>query len=199
MRCIKTVSYSFNINGETKEYIIPDRGIRQGDPLSPYLFLVCSEGFSSLIKKTTARKEISGLKISRQGPVITYLLFADYDTLVFCKANESNAQKLKEILHQYEESSGQSINLEKSSVIFNKNIKNDQKKKICEIFFFLKIKMPLWIWRPLLLSARGDRPARPALKPGLCTSGCFRWSFSLPIFFLTETLSIISIWIKYVM
>ena len=111
----------------------PGRGIRQGDLLSPYLFFICSKDFSNLLQRSAENKRLKGLKISRQGPVITYLLFADYDTLVFCKANESNAQKLKEILHQYKESSGQSINLEKSSVIFNKNIKNDQKKKICEI------------------------------------------------------------------
>ena len=49
MSCISTVTYSFNNNGEHKEYITPSRGIRQGDPLSPYLFLMCSEGFSNLL------------------------------------------------------------------------------------------------------------------------------------------------------
>ena len=77
MKCVETVSYSFNINGEVKEYIVPERGIRQGDPLSPYLFLMCSEGFSNLLTRAEEEKKISGLKISRKGPSLTHLFFAD--------------------------------------------------------------------------------------------------------------------------
>ena len=85
-RCMQTVTYSFNCNEETKGFITPGRGIRQGDPLSPYLFLICSEGFSSLLRRAEGRKELQGLKISRQGPIISHLFFAD-DSLVFCKAS----------------------------------------------------------------------------------------------------------------
>ena len=48
--CISIVSYSVNINGYPEGYVRPTRGIRKGDPLSPYLFVICSEGFSNLIK-----------------------------------------------------------------------------------------------------------------------------------------------------
>ncbi|KAL3510121.1 hypothetical protein ACH5RR_029522 [Cinchona calisaya] len=65
MKCISTVTYSFNINGNICGYIKPYRGIRQGDPLSPYLFLLCSEGLSSLLSQASINKEIFGISISR--------------------------------------------------------------------------------------------------------------------------------------
>ncbi|XP_071906193.1 uncharacterized mitochondrial protein AtMg01250-like [Coffea arabica] len=86
MECISTASYSFIVNGEVKEYVIPQRGIRQGDPLSPYLFLLCSEGFSNLLQKAATEQKVVGMKISSQGPRLTHLFFAD-DSLIFCKAN----------------------------------------------------------------------------------------------------------------
>ena len=51
MECISTASYSMLINGEPHGDIIPTRGLRQGDPLSPYLLLMCTEGLNGLIKK----------------------------------------------------------------------------------------------------------------------------------------------------
>nr|XP_027124324.1 uncharacterized protein LOC113741027 [Coffea arabica] len=86
-RCMETVSYSFNCNGEVKGFVKPGRGIRQGDPLSPYLFLICSEGFSNLLQRSTEDRSLKGVKISRQGPSITHLFFAD-DSLIFCGADK---------------------------------------------------------------------------------------------------------------
>ncbi|XP_027156321.1 uncharacterized protein LOC113757111 [Coffea eugenioides] len=121
MECMSTVNYSFTINGQTREYVTPQRGIRQGDPLSPYLFLLCSEGLSSLLHTATEEKRIMGLKISRLGPTVSHLFFAD-DSLIFCKADPKNAAELRRILQVYEKGTGQMVNLEKSSVFFSKNV-----------------------------------------------------------------------------
>jgi hypothetical protein len=51
MECIRTVQYSVLLDGVPKGFIIPSRGLRQGDPLSPYLFLLCAEGLSALMRK----------------------------------------------------------------------------------------------------------------------------------------------------
>ncbi|XP_027152430.1 uncharacterized protein LOC113752516 [Coffea eugenioides] len=128
--CMKSVTYSFNCNGEIKGFVTPGRGIRQGDPLSRYLFLIRSEGFSSLLRKAEGRNEIKGLRISRQGPIITHLFFAD-DSLIFCKASIHQANEIMKLLKTYEEASGQLINLDKSTVFFSKNMNLEQRKEIC--------------------------------------------------------------------
>ncbi|XP_027098791.1 uncharacterized protein [Coffea arabica] len=132
MECLRTVTYSFSINGEVKEYVIPGRGIRQGDPLSPYLFLLCSEGFASLLRQAAGNKRISGMRLCRQGPSLTHLFFAD-DSLIFCKANKQQAIELMRVLQVYATASGQLINLDKSSILFSKNMCPHKKHQICHI------------------------------------------------------------------
>lgn len=85
MECVTTVTYSILINGKPSGEIRPGRGIRQGDPLSPYLFLLCSEGLHRLIQKAAERSDIHGVFICRNGPKLIYLFFAN-DSLLFCKA-----------------------------------------------------------------------------------------------------------------
>ena len=119
MQCISTVKYSFLINGSPRGKVKPSRGIRQGDPLSPYIFILCSEVLSGLCNKAQAEGRIEGIKVARGSPRINHLLFAD-DTMFFLKANKESTLALKEILHSYGKASGQSINLAKSSVTFSR-------------------------------------------------------------------------------
>ena len=86
MECITTVSYSILINGEPLDIFHPTRGLRQGHPLSPYLFLICSEGLHSLLQKDADAGHIRGVSICKKGPRLTHLFFAD-DSLVFRLAN----------------------------------------------------------------------------------------------------------------
>jgi len=75
--CIELVDYSVIVNNEPVGPIILGRGLRQGDPLSPYLFIMCAEGLSSLIRDAEDRGTISGTRICRGAPAISHLLFVD--------------------------------------------------------------------------------------------------------------------------
>ena len=78
-------------------YIRPARGIRQGNPLSSYLFIICTEGLSNLIKKTVDGNEVIGTKVCKDSPMVSHLFFVD-DSLLCCKASKQEAMKVKEIL-----------------------------------------------------------------------------------------------------
>ena len=97
METIRTTSYSVLINGEPEGFITPTRSIKQGDPLSPYLFLLCVEGLSSLIWKETNSNRLKGIYSCRGGVRISHLLFAD-NSLLFCEAKIGECHKLLDLL-----------------------------------------------------------------------------------------------------
>lgn len=110
MACVSTVSFSVLLNGNSHGYIKPERGIRQVDPLSPFL-----------LNSSEAAVRLNGIKLSATCPSIHHLLFAD-DSLLLCKANTTEASEIMECLRLYGASSGQVVNPEKSSVIFGANV-----------------------------------------------------------------------------
>ena len=120
MECISTVSYLILINGNPTQIIHPTRGIRQGDPLSLYLFLFCTEGLHSLLQHSADSGQIRGVSICKLGPRLTHLFFAD-DSLLFCRSIISECQKIQESLSSYEKASGQQLNRAKSSLFFSKS------------------------------------------------------------------------------
>lgn len=132
MQCISTVTYHIKANGSLTEQIILSRGLRHGDPLSPYLFLLCAEGFSGLINAAEERGSIQGVTICAGAPSITHFLFAD-DLLLLLTANEENAAHLRQVLQIYETCSGQKLNKDKSFIVFSKNTKSQDKRKFMQI------------------------------------------------------------------
>ena len=121
MECVKSVTYSVLVNGEAKGHIIPTRGNCQGDPLSPYLFLLCSEGLNGLIQHAVDVGEVEGVSLCRNGPKISHLFFAD-NNLLFCRAQIEDINTIQEILRKYEKASGQKINSEKTNHFFSRGV-----------------------------------------------------------------------------
>ncbi len=132
MECISIVSYSLLINGEPTGHITPTRGLRQGDAIYPYLFLLCAEGLNGLIKKASSKGEIHGVSLCPKGPKITNLFFAD-DSLLFCRASLFKCQKIQEILVIYEKASGQQLNRAKTTLFFCRNTSQTMQEEIKDI------------------------------------------------------------------
>ncbi|KAL4332523.1 hypothetical protein GQ457_07G000070 [Hibiscus cannabinus] len=132
MMCVTTVSFCLKINGEISDFFRPSRGLRQGDPLSPYLFLFCTQGLSAMLLKDQREGRIRGVRASQKGPRINHLLYAD-DCLLFIKNSEKEARRLKEVLTVYEASSGQKINVEKSSIYFSNGTSEQSKTALKSI------------------------------------------------------------------
>jgi hypothetical protein len=113
------------------EIFTPTRGLRQGDPLSPYLFHSVVEGLSSLLKGAESRGELHGVRVCRNAPVISHLLFAD-DSLILMQANKENAEKLESLLDRYCANLGQKISDAKSNIFFSENTEVPVTAEVCE-------------------------------------------------------------------
>lgn len=132
MNCITMATFSVIINGSPKGFIQPERGLRQGCPFSPYLFILCTEIFSNLLFQAERKQLMGGLRFAKE-VTITRLLFAD-DSLIFLRASEADCRHLKRIFDCYAEASEQIFNFEKSSMFFSGKIPNAQITAIKDIF-----------------------------------------------------------------
>uniref|UniRef100_A0A453SQJ4 Reverse transcriptase domain-containing protein n=1 Tax=Aegilops tauschii subsp. strangulata TaxID=200361 RepID=A0A453SQJ4_AEGTS len=132
MECVSSVSYRVIFNDTETDEFFPTRGLRQGDPLSPYLFLLCSEGLSCMLAHEEEIRGIEGILVCRNAPSISHLLFAD-DSLILMRANNQNATTLKRVLDTYCSSSGQRVCTPKSSIFFSPNTSVLVREDVCRI------------------------------------------------------------------
>ena len=140
--CVSTISFSIMVNGEPRGHIVPSRGLRQlrqGDPLSPYFFLLCSKGLNGLINNAMHEGKIQGYSLCRIGPKISHLFFAD-DSLLFCRASLGDVTTIQNILEVYETASRQQINKEKTTLFFGKSVSKEVKNSMKELLGVLGIK-----------------------------------------------------------
>ncbi|KAK3188794.1 hypothetical protein Dsin_028355 [Dipteronia sinensis] len=125
MRCVTSVSFSYLINGKICGSLKPFRGLRQGDPLSPYLFLVCAEGLLQLILDAERSGQLVGFRCSRGGPKITHLFFTD-DSMIFTRASDKDYRTITKVLEKYVKASSQAINFQKSAMCVSNGVSQNR-------------------------------------------------------------------------
>lgn len=113
--CQESIQFSIRVNGDSFGQILSQRELRQGDWLSPYLFILCTKGLSSILKHFKRKGEIHGIKVCRRAPTLSHILFVD-DYFLFCRAFEGQPNTLTNILDTYGRASGQLVNFHKSNV-----------------------------------------------------------------------------------
>lgn len=111
--------------------IVPQQGVRQGDPISLYIYIMCVEGLSSIIRRNEGAKLLHGCMIANEAPILSHLLFED-DCYLFFKATRAEADVMKRILHRYEAISGQKINFDKFAIAFSPNNIDECKREVCD-------------------------------------------------------------------
>lgn len=123
-RCISTVSYSVVINGRPSQPFVPTRGLRQGDPLSPYLFILCVEAFSAMLSQAENSGLLHGARVCQSAPPISHLFFVD-DSLIFGRTSPDEIHVVRDIIYRFSCASRQRVNYYKSEVAFSRCISAD--------------------------------------------------------------------------
>lgn len=115
LECISSSHLSILINGSSTENFQPQRGLRQGDPLSPFLFNIVVEAMNLMLERAKAKGLLSGVQVGPNGINLTHLQFAD-DTLILCNNNLEELMEIKRILRFFQVMSGLKINFDKSMI-----------------------------------------------------------------------------------
>lgn len=139
--CVSSTTLSLLINGSSTSDFQVEKGLRQGDPLSPLLFNIVAEGLNILLKKAKMANLISGVQMGSNGPVISHLQFVD-DTMLFCKNNLEELKVIKGILLSFELMSGLKINFAKSQIC-GIGISEEEMKTFADVFKCKVVCLPI--------------------------------------------------------
>jgi len=129
MHSLASTSISLLWNGSITESFTPSRGLRQGDPLSPYLFVFCMERLGEMIQEEVRVGRWLPLQVSANGPTISHLFFAD-DVLLFAKSKPSQERLINNILDDFCSISGLKVSLDKSRVFASAGVTRRRKESI---------------------------------------------------------------------
>lgn len=118
---LRYVCFSFNLwNGEKLESFVPEKGLRQGDPLSPISFVLCLEVLRRQILDSVEHKKWKPVKIAGRGPSLSHLFFVD-DLFFFGEAYETQARIMESVLGKFCAIFSQKINVGKSKLYVSRN------------------------------------------------------------------------------
>lgn len=155
MMCVTTTSYTININGEHQGFFRGMRGLRQGDPLSPYLFTLVMEVLTLIVKRRVVNSGNFQYHPKCKELGITHLCFAD-DLLMFCKGDLMSIQVLMDAIREFSGVSGLNPSMEKSTVYFG-NILGGERQALLNIVPFKVGSLPVkYLGVPLI--STGLRP-----------------------------------------
>lgn len=127
MSCISQSSSSILVNGRQTDSFKHSRGLRQGDPMSPYLFNICLEHLSHMINQAMLDKTWTPFWVGKDKVPISHLMFAD-DLLIFGRVDEVTTFTVRKVLRDFCSISGQRINESKSRLIFSPNTPLEHKE-----------------------------------------------------------------------
>ncbi|XP_028773622.1 uncharacterized protein LOC114730681 [Neltuma alba] len=127
--CVSTADFQLLWNGDKAKNFSSSRGVRQGDPISPYLFVICMEKLAHIIQEEIEDNHWRPIRLTKTGPPITHLFFAD-DVLLFAEANLEQADLINQCLEKFSRSSGLKVNHSKTRIFFSMNINHNRCSEI---------------------------------------------------------------------
>ncbi|KAJ3699752.1 hypothetical protein LUZ61_003457 [Rhynchospora tenuis] len=115
----KQARVTIKINGKGDGFIKPTRGLRQGCPMSPYIFIIAMEMMSRVLLKTHDEGRLKGVHVAKTSPAITHAIYAD-DLVIMGDSSEQEIHSFQSILNMFAEASGLCINPQKSKLWFSR-------------------------------------------------------------------------------